>query len=99
MRPPVLALLAVLATAAPAAADSITVNVHDADGGAALAASVAAVGSSTVGGAASGTGQAVLDGLAAGNYTVTAALPGYKVARQADVATGTTVNLTLTRSA
>src|SRR4051794_23519518 len=99
MRPPVVALLSALVLAAPAAADSITVNVHDASGGAALPATVAAVGATTGGATASGTGQAVIDGLAAGDYTVTASLPGYKVTRRTAVAAGTIVSLDLTRSA
>src|SRR5947207_9799276 len=100
MRPRSLALFGALALAAPASADTITVNLHDANGGTALAGTAAAVGTGATGSAtASGSGQALIANLPAGDYTVTASLPGYAVARKTAVAAGTVVSLDLTRSA
>jgi hypothetical protein len=96
------AVLAMLAGAAPAGADTLTVNLHDASGGAALpgtAAAVADSGSSAGAATASGTGQAQITGLAAGTYTVTASLPGYAVTRVSGVASDGIVAVELTRSA
>jgi hypothetical protein len=97
------AVLALLAGAVPAGADTVTVNLRDASGGAPLAATAAAVsldGHFAGAATASGTGQATITGLdPAGTYTVTANLPGYAVARRSGLAAGTTSTLDLTRSA
>ena len=94
-----LTVAALFAGASPAVAETVTVNMHEAGSGVALAGTAAAVGGTGSGSAtAGGSGQAVISGLPNGTYTVTGSLPGYKVARANGVASGTIVNLSLSRS-
>src|SRR3954451_7229296 len=96
----VLACLLCLATATSASAATITVNLTGSDTSAAIAGTATAVGpSGSAAGTAGSTGVATITvPPATTGYKVTAGAIGYAVASQTGVASGDTVNLTLTAS-
>jgi hypothetical protein len=95
----VLACLLCLATATSASAATITVNLSGSDTAAAIAGTATAVGPSGSAAATAGSsGVATITVPAGTGYKVTAGAIGYAVASQAGVASGDTVNLTLTAS-